>query len=411
MDFVIYVNSGGLMLNRILKDSLYKNSLWLIASSIVLTGFGFFFWTINTWLFPSSDVGIASTLLAALELLVALSMLGFDTALIKFSKKGRMPMLNTCFNSSILLSVLLCIVFIAGISIFSPKLAFLKNPGLAIFFTISVVAYAIYTLAGSYLIGIKKSRLVFAKDLISSSLKLIFPFLLFGLAAFGIFASWSCAIIIGVVVSFFFVKYRPSISIDKKILRHMFSFSSANYVSVFLQRAPRLLLPFLITNMIGLSQTAYFHVSWTITSVLFIIPNAISKSLLAESTEKTLRKNVRKSLIFTYAALIPAVIVTVLVAKYLLLLFGTEYSQNAAKLLQIFAVSSLPFAANLIFIAVRNVQNKMRSVISINLIIAVSALTLSYIFIDQGLVAVAYSWLAAHGAFAFYSLWRLLDEK
>jgi len=400
------------MLNSLLKDSLYKNSLWIISSSIVLTGFGFFFWTICTWLFTSEQVGLASTLLAALELLVALSILGLDISLIKYAKsKNRMVLINSCYILAGSFAFVLSLVFIFGIKYISPELLFLKDWGLGAFFVAAVVGYNWYTLTGSFLIGLKKSKFVLVKDFISSSLKLVFPFFFVMLGAYGIFASWSIAILISFFVSLFFFNYKPMFRIDFSQIKKMFRFSSANYIAQFLQRAPRLLLPFLITNIIGASSTAYFHVSFTITSVLFIIPNSISKSLLAEGTVENLRTNVKKAFKFTYALLIPAVIVTVISAKYVLLLFGAEYSDNAYRLLQIFAISSLPFAANLIFIAIRNVQNNVRTVIVANLIIATIALVLSYIFIGTSLLAVAYSFLIAHSVFAVYSIWRVINEK
>ena len=71
-------------LKHIVNDHLYNNSLWLIADSVVLTAFGLVFWTINARLFSSEQVGIASALITAAELLVSIALLGFDIALIKY---------------------------------------------------------------------------------------------------------------------------------------------------------------------------------------------------------------------------------------------------------------------------------------------------------------------------------------
>ena len=77
------------LLKKLSNDYLYTNSLWLIGSTVILTGFGFFFWTICARLFSSEQVGVASTLISVLELLAALSILGFNVALIKYVPQAK----------------------------------------------------------------------------------------------------------------------------------------------------------------------------------------------------------------------------------------------------------------------------------------------------------------------------------
>ncbi len=44
-----------------LRDPLYKNSFFIMLSSITNAGFGFFFWMIAARLYSAEDVGLIST--------------------------------------------------------------------------------------------------------------------------------------------------------------------------------------------------------------------------------------------------------------------------------------------------------------------------------------------------------------
>ena len=47
---------------RLSKDPLYRNSMYLMATSVVSAGFGFLFWILAAKLYPKEDVGIATAL-------------------------------------------------------------------------------------------------------------------------------------------------------------------------------------------------------------------------------------------------------------------------------------------------------------------------------------------------------------
>ena len=71
-------------LKEYLRDPLYKNSFFIMLTSISNAGFGFFFWMLAAKLYPKKDVGIATALISSMALLVLLSRLGLDQSLIRF---------------------------------------------------------------------------------------------------------------------------------------------------------------------------------------------------------------------------------------------------------------------------------------------------------------------------------------
>jgi O-antigen/teichoic acid export membrane protein len=226
-------------------------------------------------------------------------------------------------------------------------------------------------------------------------LKVTLPFGLVFLGALGIISSWAIGAIASLIGGFIFIKMLPRLKISVPIIKKMFSFSAVNYICTFLALAPESILPLLITGKLNTSATAYYYIAWNITAILFVVPNAISRTLLAEDA-KLLNQNLKKAIKFSTTLLVPAVIIVVLISKNLLLLFGTEYSTHAHRLLQLLAISSIPFAINTVYICVQNVKHNLRAVFTINIILSSSTIGLSYLLLERGIFYAGISWLISH---------------
>jgi O-antigen/teichoic acid export membrane protein len=403
------------LLKDFFGDHLYKSSMWLIADSVVATGLGFFFWAINTRLFSPEEVGIASTLLAAAGLRVVLSQLGFDVAFMRYlpGLKKKNNMINSCFSVGAIAAFILGLAFVLNVNEILPELGLLKENILyGAFFVVFVVFDLLSVLLGSVFIALRGSRLVFYRDVTFGILKLLFPFLFVTLGAYGIFSSWMVAVIASFVLILLYSGYKIRFEIHKRVIKNIFRFTTVNYASNFLSIAPGLVLPLMITHLINPTTTAYFYIDWMIASMLFVIPIAVSKSLLTEGSrgQKNLKKKVNKALGFTYVLLFFAVLFTFTLSKPLLMLFGGEYSANAFGLLRVLALSSLPLAVNVIYISVQNVRHNIKAVIATNFVITFGTLGLSYAFIHHGILMVGISWLIIHAIVACYTTTRLVTD-
>src|SRR3989344_8662938 len=117
------------IISRVRSDSLYRNSLYLMSSTYIMAFIGFFFWMIVTRLYTAEQVGLATTLISVTGLITSFSLLGLNTALIRFlpSAKNKNNMINTSFTLIAIAAVAVTLIFIAGLSIFSPKLIFIQK--------------------------------------------------------------------------------------------------------------------------------------------------------------------------------------------------------------------------------------------------------------------------------------------
>src|SRR5260221_5058561 len=110
-------------------DSLFRNSIYLMSSSAIMGVLGFAFWILVARVFPTGSVGIATALISAVSLLSNFSLLGFNISLIRYLPKAekKNEKINSAFTLVIFASIVSSLVFICGLSIFSPHLAFLQT--------------------------------------------------------------------------------------------------------------------------------------------------------------------------------------------------------------------------------------------------------------------------------------------
>jgi len=390
--------------------SLYRNAIYLMLNSAMLALTGFFFWVIAARLYPVEGVGLASAAISAIGLLALLSTLGLDYGLIRFlpnAGEKASKMINSCFTLGALLSIILALIFLAGLNIWSPALLPIReHPVFFAGFVIFTIANLLTTLLRQTFIAQRKAKFAFiAHGLIFGLLRFIPVVILAGtFRTFGIFASWGIALAVAILIGTMLllphsqIGYRPLPAIEKGAISDMMHFSSANYSANIFWAIPSLILPLMVVNLLGAEQNAYFYIAWAISTILFWIPVAASLSLFAEGShdEEKLGENFRKSLKLTFFLLIPAIAIIFLLGNKILLLFGTAYSENATKLLQILAISALPLSLNYIYFSVKRVEMRMKEVIGLSAFIAVATLALSFFLLPRiGILGAGVSYLVA----------------
>jgi len=401
--------------NHFMKDSLYKNSIYLMLNAFVMGGLGFFFWMINSRLFNAHQIGLGTTLISVISLITTFSLLGLNIGLIRYlpTSKNKNNKISTAFTLSLLTSVIVSIIFLLGLKVFSPDLLFVKkNLYYSLFFIASMLFMTLFSLIDSVFVAYRDAKFVLIKNTIFSVLKLVFPFLLVGLGAFGIFGSYTLAatlaFLTALLILIFKFKYKLKLVFYDDVLLKIFPFSFGNYIAGFFGGLPLMLLPLLITNLLRPELTAYYYIPMMIAALLFVIPGAISQSLFAEGSydEKDLNKQIRKAVKFISLILIPAIIVVVVFGDYLLLLFGENYSAEGFRLLQIFAVSGVFVAIKSVYNSILNVRKKIKKLIFVNFAISSLILFLSYLMINKELMGIGYAWLIGNGAILLFLIFR-----
>jgi O-antigen/teichoic acid export membrane protein len=391
-----------------------------MASTFVMAGFGFFFWMINARLFTPEQVGLATTIISAMGLITSFSLLGLNNGLIRYlpMSERKNDKISTCFLVTALAIIIISVIFLVGLKTFSPRLFFIReNLPYALFFIFFMLISSSSNIIESVFIAFRNTKYILIQGTIFSILKLILPFSLVALGAYGIFSSWMLALTTASSVSFIVLikkfGFKPRLVINTNIIKKIGRFSFGNYIAGFLGGLPTMILPLMITNLINPEKTAYYYMAMMIASLLFIIPQATTQSLFAEGSHdgKELKQHVKKAARIILLILIPAILITLFLGKYILLAYGKNYSHEGLRFLQLLALSSIFVSFNSIFGTILKIEHKIIELIFISLLSAILIIGLSYLFINRGLLGVGLAWIAGNmligGIYlAYWTLYR-----
>jgi O-antigen/teichoic acid export membrane protein len=398
-----------------LRDPLRKNSFLLLVTYVVIALFGFFFWRIAEGQYGTEAVGSASVLVSAVLLLHSLARLGLDIGLIRFlpDETDRPGMINTSFTIVGLVSAVLALVFVVGVRVWAPALAFVRaNAWYALLFILfTVLAGLVGLLRQGVFVAYRRAQASLAIEVVAG-LRLPLLFASLSVGAFGIFVSWGLAGLAALVAGIVLVlsiqrNYRPVPTIRRNVVSKMLRFSLGNYAAETFRELPGFVLPIIVvgvfTTRIGehaaREMGAYFYIAWTVASVVMMISYATGSSLLAEGSLEpaTFGRNAVRAAKFMLLLLIPAIVLVFLVGDRVLAWFGEDYSDNAFPLLRVLSVSGIPIALNTIYVTQKRIQRRMWPVICIYAFVAVSTMGVGYALMDRtDLLGIGIAWLASN---------------
>jgi len=405
--------------------SLYRNAVYLVVYSAASNLTGVLFWIVVARLYDTEAVGLASAAISAIGFVVLFSSLGLDYGIVRFlpgagSRTG--DIINSCFTTTGLVAVILAGIFLAGLGVWSPALLSIGvNPAfLASFIFLSLIAM-FFGLVVQVFIAQRRAGFALTLGLIFGLSRFI-PIILLAsvIPVLGIYVSWGIASTASVLTGIFWFLpriirgYHPRFQIKRAVLAEMLRFSITNFISNIFWALPVVVLPLMVVNILGAEQNAYYYIGWSAASIIFIIPASISQSLFAEGShsQDKLGQEVRKCLKISLVLILPALILLVTLGDKILWLFGRAYSENTTSLIWVLAPSVLPMSINYIYLSIRRVEKRMKSVVILSAFIAAVTLGLSYVLLPgMGILGTGLAWLAGQTGAALFVVYELLLKK
>lgn len=378
-----------------INDSLYRNSIYLMLTTLISAGFGFFFWMINARLFSAEQIGLATALISLMTLISNFSLVGLNLGIIRYlpTAVNKTDKINTVLSTIVITTLISAAIFFLGLEYFFPNLLFLRGDilFLLLFFVITLF-YSLDFISNSIFVAYRNTKYVLYKSLIGNLFKVAAPFVLIALGTYAVFISATFGSVLTFLISLFILYkvfgHRFHFSIHKSILRKMSKLSFGNYVASFMATLPVTLLPIMINHQLGPKQAAYFYLDMMIVNLLNIIQHSMNQSLFAEGSHNgnALKENVIKSLRLIAILLIPAIIGVFIFGGYVLNIFGKEYSTEGVQLLYLLSLSTIFIAINTTLSSILNVKGKVHLILFMCFIGASILLTLSYIALPHGLL-------------------------
>ncbi len=385
---------------RFKRDSLFQNSVYLMLSTAIMAGFGFIFWIIAARAYSPADIGFATALISATILLSNFSILGFNSALVRYIPKSEKP--NAIINTAIIIVAIATLIisggYLIGIEHFAPAFKELTtNLSYALLFMIFMVMVAVNTLTDSVFIGYRASKYNFITYTFFGITKIVLPLLLIRFHAYGIFFAYTGSVAVSLLLSFYFMKkhfkYKFAWTVEKSSALKLGKFSAANYLAGFMSGLPTLIMPTLIVSRLGAEQSAYYYMASTIAGLLYIIPTATSQSLFAEGSndEHQIASFVKSASKLIAILLVPAIVLLILLSKIVLLIFGHAYAEHSVPLLQLMAVTSVFMAINLVGASVMKVRHQIKELVIVNFGYLVVTLLLTFMLLKYGAIGAGWA--------------------
>ncbi|AKG53564.1 oligosaccharide repeat unit transporter [Dehalogenimonas sp. WBC-2] len=402
----------------------HRSTVDIFASALIRMGAGFLFWIVATQTHSASDVGIATAVISAASLVVAISTFGFEYGLLRFFDQFKnIPrrLIESTVSFVLVSTFVFSFVFVIGMPLWAKGLqSSFYSPVMGLVFIILALVTSLHLLFHRIYIAVSRTEFTLLQSTIAGSVRFI-PLFLIPVAFHGsLTLSW----IIGIGTSVFiglvfiiprfmgnrFIRFR----IEKDVIGTIGAFSFKSGVGSFLNSATALIVPLLVVNILGTEQNAYFYMSWALANILVNIPVSSAWTVLAEGSRQVAIKQgvFRRELKLSILILVPLIIIVFLWGDKILSIFGSEYSFYGYDVLKLLAISSLPMTFNYLYLSTLAIDMKMKEVITFNAVITSISLVGSYALLPLiGLNGVGLSWLTAHCLVLIYILIRKYSRQ
>ena len=387
---------------RLLADHLVRSSLYLMLSSGLQAGLGFAFWVIMARLFSTEDVGRASSLASATALLAILSLFGMNTTLVRFlpTSKDRDALVTAAIIFVASSGAVFGLIYLLLTPVIAPPLAFVEHhPAMVFGFVVLASAAAVNLLTDSVFIAHRKAGYTALTDgAVSGTAKIVSGFVLAGTGAFGLFSAcalgFAAAAIASLVLIATALRWRPVLTKSFRALKPFLRFSIANYVGNTFVLLPTLVVPVIILDRIGTSAAAYYFVAFQIATLLYSAVYSVESAFLAEGSRVNAnwRETRRRSRRFAMTLFIPACLVLILAAHWVLLAFGAKYSHNGTTSLIVLALAVVPLAASNWSWTVFRITGQLKRLVFCTFIFMLSICCSAWFLAPHGLTAVVACW-------------------
>jgi O-antigen/teichoic acid export membrane protein len=387
---------------RLRTDHMVRNSLYLILSSGLQAALGFTFWIIAARLFSIADVGRASSLIAATSVIAYLALLGLNSTFVRYLPTA--PDRDALITAGLLL-VAGCgagmgLLYVFLTPVLAPRLAFVEHrPALAAGFVLLTAAAAVNLMTDCVFIASRKAGYSTLTDGgVGGVIKVVSAVVLVGTGAYGLFCAsvggFAAAALASIVLMTTALHYRPSLRKPFRTLKPLLRFSAANYAGNVLNLLPILVVPLVVLDRLGARAAAYYFVAFQVATLLYSAAYAVEQTLLAEGSHTGVdqRELIRRSLRVLMALCLPACLILVMAARWLLLVFGIKYSQHGTTSLILLAVAAVPLAANNWLWTVLRLSGQLWALVLSSGVYAIAICGLAWSLAPHGLSAVTAAW-------------------
>ena len=405
------------------RQSMFASSLGMMTGRAVSMALGFVFWLLAARLFAPSEVGLAAGAIAAMMLCTQLGALGVGSAFISLYPQYRQRV-DTLLSAAIT---------VVGLGSLVAGGLFLLLASAAFGDLDVVAASAAYT--GLFLVMCLLGTVNIILDQVSMALgrggQVLTRNVLFGgvaavsLLAVGttreeasslqLFSLWvaagvSACAMGGLQLRRSSLRYRFPTRIHRTVGASLIRVGLPNHALTLTERAPGLVLPIVVTELLSPAQNAFWYTVWMMAWVVYIVPISMGIALFAEvshhpdSLPTAVRSGVRSALALGSAAAVGLA----LLAGLLLGVLGDQYATQGSTPLRILLVALPPLTFLQQYFAVCRATGKLTEAILTGAVSGIAAVVSAALAArPYGLAGMAWAWVATQYVAGAWALVRV----
>lgn len=379
-----------------LRTTLFRSSFILLVAYFISSGLGFLFWLVTARLYPASVLGLGAAVYSTNLFLASAATLGLPLGVIRFlpAETDKANLINASSAISALASVVLGIVFLAGIDVWAPGLAVLRSdPRLTVSYLVSLVFFSVAAVLDAAFVAARRAEHGLVRQTLFNLVRVPLPLVVAtGLGVLAIMVSWTLALMASVaaalvLLSRLYPPYRLAADLRGFLGQGILGYSLWNQAGAIVGSASAALLPVLVLSAPGTrggaASAAYFYAAFATASLLYIVPASFATSLFVEGSHPgtSYSHEARRATLFSVAFLAVGILGVVLLGSWVLGFFGADYARESYATLILLALTSPLLLLNTIFTTNLRIAKRLRPLLGISVAASVATLALAYVLL------------------------------
>ena len=425
-------------MRRLSRDSLARNSLLIMATTVINGGLGYLYWMLAARAVPPERIGTATAVISAATAVSMIANLGAGHMFIqRLPGSDSATWIRIVGSGLPLASAVTAATATAAalaVPLFSGNFAFLTGSGGTLALVAAAVAVTLTTLLDNLYVAHRAGRGMLIRNLAVAAGKII---TLFSVLAAGLHGAGAVllsyvlpTLLISLITVGVAVRHlrpvplrsrtphttaasRPASSTPRRRSRmagrlaglraelpHIRAAVTGHHLINLTQAGPAALLPVLVTARLGADANAHFYLAWMTASMLFMVSPAVASALYAERTNAAAVSISRAATVVLAVVGVPMAVL-LLGGDRILALFSEGYAVEAGLLLRVLVLAALPDAVVNLAVAHWRSRGEFRRCRRVNLVRAVTCLALAWVLLPGwGVTGAGVAWLAGQTAAA-----------
>ena len=400
---------GGL--SSLTTSSLMRNGLALVLSAALTSILGLGYWILAARLYPAEVLGLNAVMISSMITLANLAQLNLGNFLNRtLGGAGRSAgrIILTSYLMAVGSGVGFACLFILASQWLAPELttAF-SSYSMSFLFVVCTVFWTIFNLQDSVLAGLRQSVWVPLENGLFSTTKILLLAVLVGTqwTDLGPFLAWVTPTLLLIpAVSLLIARHilpgmQGAPAAPQRKVGEVAAMMGWDYLATIAMMLGLGIAPILVLQLAGSSAAAGYSIAWAITYSIYLVARSFGISMMAEAAaDPGLRKSLAvRSLAMVTSLLLISAAGIVLLAPYVLLVFGKSYTGENIPLLRLLVLSAIPWGITTIYVAMarsagRTGRIAIVQVATVSIFFAAAKLLVPL----YGVPGIGFAWLAAH---------------